>query len=182
VAVSKAIFLLSLASIVLILLLPSGLLAVRSSHYLPAEILSIIDVDTIIIRLQGHKERVRLIGIDAPECRPNLKAEKDSIRTRDDLRTITEMGQRATRYVKGIISPGDQIELELDLQQRDKYQRVLAYIWLPDGRMLNEEIVRAGYASLMTIPPNVRYHQRLQEAYIEAREGKRGLWSDWRNE
>ena len=53
--------------------------------------------------------------------------------------------------------PGDHVEIELDIQERDRYGRLLGYVWLPDGRMLNEEIVRAGYAGLMTYPPNVRH-------------------------
>jgi micrococcal nuclease len=142
---------------------------------LPAQVVSITDGDTIVVDLQGHKERVRLIGIDAPECRPNPKAQKDSIRTGDDIRTITEMGKRATRYVKTVIRPGDQVSIELDVQDRDRYGRLLGYIWLQDGRMLNEEIARAGYAGLMTIPPNVRYHQRLQEAFRDSQESRRGL-------
>jgi micrococcal nuclease len=160
----------------LALLLPSALLAERSPRTLPAEVLWITDGDTIVIHLQGHKEKVRLIGIDAPECRPNPKAEKDAIRTGDDLRTITEMGRRSTRYVKGMIRPGDHVQIELDLGERDRYGRLLAYIWLADGRMLNEEIVRAGYANLITYPPNVKYQKRFQEAYRQAREGKKGLW------
>jgi len=133
--------------ILLTLLLPFGLLAERSARTLPAEVISITDGDTIVIRLQGHKEKVRLIGIDAPECRSNPKAKKDSLRTGDDLRTITEMGQRATRYVKSVIKPLEPVTIELDVQERDRYGKLLGYIWLQDGRMLNEEIVRAGYKS-----------------------------------
>jgi micrococcal nuclease len=172
----------SIASTTLILLtfltilLPSALLAERSARTLPAEVLWITDGDTIVIRLQGHKERVRLIGIDAPECRPNPKAQKDSIRTGDDLRTITEMGRRSTRYVQSILKPGDHVSVELDVQERDKYGRLLGYVWLQDGRMLNEEIVRDGYASLMTYPPNVKYRERFEKAYREAREAQKGLW------
>jgi micrococcal nuclease len=88
------------------------------------------------------------------------------------------MGQRSTWYVKGIISPGDQKEIELDLQEPDKYGRVLAYVWFQDGRMQNEEIVRAGYASLMTVPPNVRHEKRLQEAYKADVGARRGLWGE----
>jgi len=139
----KAIF--SLVLILLALLLPSGLCAERSTRTLPAEVISITDGDTIVILLQGHKEKARLIGIDAPECRPNPKAQKDSIRTGDDLRTITEMGQRSTRYVKSVLRPGEQ----LDVQERDRYGRLWGYVWLGNGKMLNEEIVRAGYASLL---------------------------------
>jgi micrococcal nuclease len=116
--------------IILTLLLPSGLLAERSSRSPPAEVLSIIDGDTLVIRLNGHQEKVRLIGIDAPECRPNPKAEKNSIRTGDDLRTITEMGRRATGYVKSILKPGDHVQIEMDVGERDRYGRLLGYIWL----------------------------------------------------
>jgi len=162
--------------ILLTILLPSALLAERSTRTLPADVLSITDGDTIVIRLHGHKEKVRLIGIDAPECRPNPKAKKDSLRTGTDLRTINEMGQRSTRYVKSILKPLEPVTIELDVQHRDKYGRLLAYIWLQDGRLLNEEIVRAGYAGLMTYPPNVRYQKRLQDAYRDAWEAGRGLW------
>ena len=107
---------------------------------------------------------VRLIGIDAPECRPNPKAQKDSIRTRNDLETITEMGRRATQYVKSVIGAGDRVQIELDIQERDRYGRLLGYVWLANGKMLNEEMVKGGYASLMTYPPNVKHLKRLQEA------------------
>jgi micrococcal nuclease len=160
------------------ILLPSGILAERSIRTLPAEILSITDGDTIVIRLQGYKEKVRLIGVDAPECRPNPKAEKDVILTGAYLRTINEMGKRATQYVKSVLGSGDHVNIELDVQKRDWNGRLLGYVWLQDGRMLNEEIVRDGYAGLMTYPPNTRHLRRLQEAYRDAREAKRGLWRD----
>ncbi len=164
------------------LLLSSGLLAERSPRTLPAEVLWITGGGTIVIRLQGYKEKVRLIGINAPECRPNPKAENDVIRTGAYLRTINEMGQRATWYVKSVLRSGDHVNIELDGQKRDWNGRLRGYVWLQDGRMLNEEIVRAGFAGLMTYPPNIRHLRRLQEAYRDAREEKRGLWSDWRNE
>jgi micrococcal nuclease len=67
------------------------------------------------------------------------------------------------------------VKMEFDVQRRDKYGRLLAYLYLSDGRMLNEEIVKAGYANLMTIPPNVKYQERFLKAYREARKNKRGL-------
>jgi micrococcal nuclease len=166
----------SLVLIVGGLLLSSGVWAERSTHTLPAEVQSITDGVTIRVRINGREEKVRLIGIDAPESHPNPKAQKDSLRTGDDMATITEMGQRATRYVKSIVRPGDWVQIELDIQERDRYGRLLAYVWLQDGRFLNEEIVGAGYAGLMTIPPNVKYHQRLTEAHREAQEARRGLY------
>jgi micrococcal nuclease len=84
-------------------------------------------------------------------------------------------GQRATRYVKSVLKPLEPVTIEMDVQDRDRYGRLLGYIWLQDGRMLNEEIVRAGYAGLMTIPPNVKHHQRLQDSQREALGARRGL-------
>ena len=70
------------------------------------------------------------------------------------------------------------VRIELDVQARDKYGSLLAYVYLSNGKMLNEEIVKAGYANLMTIPPNVKYQETFLRAYREARENKRGLWRD----
>jgi micrococcal nuclease len=104
--------------------------AVTLGKTISAQVVSITDGDTIVVKLQGHNEKVRFIGIDAPECRPNLKAEKDSQRTGADMRTITEMGQKATRYVQSIVRPGDPVQIELDVQERECYGRLLAYVWL----------------------------------------------------
>ena len=72
--------------------------------------------------------------------------------------------------------PGDTVKMEFDVEKRDKYSRLLGYVYLSDGKMLNEEIVKAGYANLMTIPPNVKYQDRFLKAYREARENRKGLW------
>jgi micrococcal nuclease len=61
-------------------------------------------------------------------------------------------------------------------EKRDRYGRLLCYVYLRNGKMLNEEIVKAGYASLLTYPPNVKYQSVFLKAYREAREKKRGLW------
>jgi micrococcal nuclease len=86
------------------------------------------------------------------------------------------MGKRATAFTESLVKKGDKIGIEFDVQQRDKYGRLLGYVYLLDGRMLNEAIVKAGYASLFTYPPNVKYQQRFLKAYREAKERKRGLW------
>ena len=62
------------------------------------------------------------------------------------------------------------------VQDPDKYGRFLAYVYLSSGKMLNEEIVKAGYANVMTVPPNVKHQEAFLRAYREARENKRGLW------
>ncbi len=136
----------------------------------------IVDGDTIKIRYWGKEESIRLIGIDTPESRVNKKAKRNAERSGQDLKTITSMGKRATEYVERLVKPGDLITIEFDAQEKDRYGRLLGYVYLSNGKMLNEEIVKAGYASVMTIPPNVKYQDRFLKAYQEARERKRGLW------
>jgi micrococcal nuclease len=70
------------------------------------------------------------------------------------------------------------ITIEVGVQEMDKYGRLLGYVYLSNGKMLNEEIVKAGYAVIMTIPPNVKYKDRFLIAYQEAKEDKRGLWGE----
>jgi micrococcal nuclease len=75
-----------------------------------------------------------------------------------------------------LVKAGDKILIEFDIEKRDQYRRLLGYVYLSGGRMLNEEILKAGYANLLTHPPNVKYQERFLKAYREARENKRGLW------
>ena len=138
----------------------------------------IVDGDTIKVFYLGNEESIRLIGIDTPESRVNKKTKKDAKRSGQDIETIIEMGMRATEYVESLVKPGDIVTIEFDVQERDRYKRLLGYVYLIDGRMLNEEIVKAGYANVMTIPPAVRYKNRFLKAFQEARESKRGLWED----
>lgn len=142
----------------------------------PATVLKVIDGDTLKIETQGYRENIRLIGIDTPESQKNKKAMKDSGRSGQDIRTITAMGKEAARYTKSLVGKGDRIGIEFDVQERDHYGRLLGYVYLSDGKMLNEQIIRAGYAQPMTVPPNVKYQDRFRKAYREARETRKGLW------
>jgi micrococcal nuclease len=98
----------------------------------------VIDGDTIKVIYKGRKESVRILGIDTPEAVLNPKAERDAERTGRDLKTIISI-------TRSIVKRGKAVKLEFDVQLRDKYGRLLAYVWLPDGRMLNEIIVAEGY-------------------------------------
>ncbi|MBI5102033.1 MAG: thermonuclease family protein [Nitrospirae bacterium] len=117
------------------------------------------DGDTISVVLGGRSENVRFIGIDAPELgqRP--------------------WGKKAVEHLREIIrgSSGN-VVLEYDIVSRDKYGRLLAYVRTPDGRLINELMVRDGYAVLFTFPPNVRYSDLFSKAQKEAREKKLGIW------
>ena len=151
----------------------------KSSHaQQTTTVTRIVDGDTLKVFYLEGEESIRLIGIDTPESRVNKKTKKDAERNNQDIKIIIEMGKKATRYVKGLVRPGDLITIELDVQERDRYGRILGYVYLSNGKMLNEEIVKAGYAVIMTIPPNVKYKDRFLKAFQEARESKRGLWED----
>ncbi len=141
-------------------------------------VVRVVDGDTLKIRYWGKEESIRLIGIDTPESRVNKKTKRDAKRSGQDIKTIIEMGKRATKYVESLVKPGDLITIEFDAQEKDRYGRLLGYVYLSNGKMLNEEIVKAGYANVMTIPPNVKYKDRFLKAYQEARERKRGLWGE----
>ncbi len=141
-------------------------------------VVRVVDGDTLKIRYWGKEESIRLIGIDTPESRVNKKTKRDAKRSGQDLKTIIAMGKKATEYVESLINQGDLITIEFDAQQRDRYGRLLGYVYLSNGKMLNEEIVKAGYANVMTIPPNIKYKDRFLEAYQEAEENKRGLWGE----
>jgi len=91
------------------------------------------------------------------------------------VRTIQELGKRAYEFTKKLVE-GKRVSLEFDVERYDKYKRLLAYVYLKDGTFVNAEIVKQGYASLMTIPPNAKYSNLLLKLYQEARANKRGLW------
>jgi len=138
----------------------------------------VVDGDTLKIIYLGQEESIRLLGIDTPDSRVNKKTKRDAKKSGQDIKTILEMGKRATGYVKSLLRPGDLVTIEYDVQEKDRYGRLLGYIYLRSGKMLNEEIVKAGYANVMTVPPNVKYKDRFLKAYQEAREGKKGLWEE----
>jgi len=141
-----------------------------------ATVLKVVDGDTLKILYQGKEESIRLIGIDTPESGNNNKTRRDAERTGQDIKTIIALGKQATEYTKSQVSQNDTITIEFDVQQRDKYGRLLGYIYLANGTMLNEEVVKAGYAQVMTYPPNVKYVELFQKVYRDAVLNTRGLW------
>jgi micrococcal nuclease len=132
----------------------------------------VIDGDTLQLETG---ERLRLIGIDTPEMHESDKLYRDAQRTKQDISTIKELGRRAYEFTKKLVE-GKRVSLEFDVEKYDKYGRLLTYVYLKDGTFVNAEIVRGGYASLMTIPPNVKYANLFLKLYQEARNNRRGLW------
>ena len=145
----------------------------KSYNYADILVQRAVDGDTLKLE---NGERVRLIGIDTPEMHESDKLYRDSQRTRQDVRTIQELGRRAYEFTKKL-AEGKRVSLEFDVEKYDKYDRLLAYVYLKkDGTFVNAEIIKQGYASLMTIPPNAKYSNLFLKLYQEARNNKRGLW------
>lgn len=145
----------------------------KSYNYADIFVIRVIDGDTLQL---ANGERVRLIGIDTPEIHESDKLYRDSQRTRSNVNTIRQMGRRAYEFTKGLVE-GKRISLEFDVDKRDRYNRLLAYVYLKeDNAFVNAKIIEEGYASLMTIPPNVKHADLFLQLYQEARKQRRGLW------
>lgn len=127
------------------------------------DVVRVVDGDTFIVDYNGEQERVRLIGVDTPESvHPN--EEKN-----------TEFGNEVSNYSKKMLT-GKQVALEFDIEERDKYGRLLAYAYL-DGQMYNKLLLEKGYAQVSTYPPNVKYVDDFVAIQKQAREDKVGMWS-----
>ncbi len=124
-------------------------------------VVRVVDGDTIHVRIGARVEKVRYIGVNTPEVHHPTRGE--------------EPGGREAAEVNRRLVEGQAVRLELDMQERDRYGRLLAYVWIGD-LMINAELVRLGYAQVMTIPPNVRYQEMFLKLQREAREAGRGLW------
>lgn len=128
---------------------------------LQGTVVRIVDGDTIHVQLAARVEKVRYIGVNTPEVHHPRKGE--------------EPGGREAAQVNRDLVEGKRVRLELDVQSRDRYGRLLAYVWVGDT-MINAELVRLGYAQVMTVPPNVRYQSLFLKLQRDAREAARGLW------
>jgi micrococcal nuclease len=125
----------------------------------------IVDGDTFWAddgSLRGIK--IRLIGVDAPETRNSGSKE------------IGYFGEQSKEFLIKLLT-GKKVRLEYDLGKKDQYSRTLAYVYLPNGTFVNAELVKMGYAVVMTVPPNVQYADRFIKLEQEARSNNRGLWN-----
>ncbi len=146
----------------------------KTWNYSNVSVKRVVDGDTFVL---ATGERVRLIGIDTPEMHDSPKLYRDSEKTHQDVKTIVKLGTLAYEYTKSLIEK-KRINLEFDVEKEDRYHRLLAYAYLKDGTFINAELIRQGYASVMTIPPNVKYADLFLKLAQEARENKRGLWAE----
>ncbi len=128
-----------------------------------ARVTKVVDGDTFQI---NGELTVRFIGIDTPE-------------TVDPRRPVGCFGKEASSETKSLLF-GKTVILQKDISDKDKYGRLLRYVFLPldDGRILfvDDYLVREGFAKVLTYPPDVKYNEQLREAEKEAKENERGLW------
>lgn len=131
-----------------------------------AEMMDVVDGDTIDVSVGGTRERVRLIGIDTPETKkPDTPAQC--------------YGPEATARTKELLPVGTDLYIERDLEARDPYGRLLGYVYRSDdGLFVNLDLVRQGYARTLTIEPNVGHADDFATASAAASNDHLGLWAE----
>jgi micrococcal nuclease len=134
----------------------------QSGKRVGALVIRVVDGDTAQMELEnGGEEGVRFIGVDTPESvAPGQPVEC--------------FGKKASRFTTGLIE-GERVELRFGAESRDRYDRLLAYVYLGD-RFVNAELVRLGYARTLEIAPNVDYAERFASLQQQAANAGRGLW------
>jgi micrococcal nuclease len=130
-------------------------------------VVRVVDGDTIHVRVDGRREKVRYIGVDTPESkRPS---------------TPVECFARAAAAFNARLVAGRRVRLRTDVEPRDRYGRLLAYVYRRDtGLFVNAELVRQGFATILTIPPNVAHAAQFLRLERAARAARRGLWGSCR--
>jgi micrococcal nuclease len=126
----------------------------------------VVDGDTIVVDVDGGgEERIRLIGVDTPES-----VKPDS--------PVECFGAEASTFTASLLPEGTRVRLERDVEARDDYGRLLAYVYrAEDAMFVNLELVEQGYAQPLTIPPNVAHAEQFVAASRRAEAADRGLWS-----
>lgn len=128
-------------------------------------VIKVTDGDTIQVSIEGKTEKIRLIGINTPE-------------TVDPRRTVQCFGKEASSRMKEL-AENKKVRLEYDDSQgyRDTYGRMLAYVYLEDGQMLNRKMIAEGYAYEYTYMAPYKYQADFREVQNLARVSSRGLWA-----
>jgi micrococcal nuclease len=133
-------------------------------HKSAGRVLRVVDGDTIHVRVDGRDETIRYIGVDTPE----------SVKPGTPVQCFAK---RASAFNHRLVE-GERVRLVLDAEARDRYGRLLAYVYrMRDGRFVNAALVRQGYAVPLTIPPNVAHADDFRRLSSAARRAGRGLWS-----
>ncbi|MGP4079717.1 thermonuclease family protein [Pseudalkalibacillus sp. R45] len=128
------------------------------------EVTKVVDGDTFKVNFEGKEETIRLLLVDTPE-------------TVHPSKPVQPFGKEASKFMKEKLA-GKRVELELDVSERDKYGRILAYAYDLEGNMLNEMLLEKGLARVAYIfPPNTKYVDRFQKIQRNAQKKETGIWS-----
>ncbi len=147
--------------VLLLTLLPAPVASQGDSTVV--QVVRVIDGNTIqVCCVFGDRVKVRYIGVDTPE-------------THHPMRGVEPYGMEASEANRKLVD-GKTVRLEFDVQEQDRYGRLLAYVYLEDGTFVNAWLVQHGYAAVMTVPPNVKHQELFLKLQREAREAERGLW------
>ncbi|MCY4665950.1 MAG: thermonuclease family protein [Acidimicrobiaceae bacterium] len=136
------------------------------SNWVPNAVVErVVDGDTLVARIGNRSETVRLIGVDTPESVA-------------PTRPVQCFGKEASHFLTAALPAGTEITLVRDVEARDVYDRLLGYVVRSrDGLFINLELVAAGYAAVLSYPPNDHFADALGQAQAEAIAAGRGLWS-----
>jgi micrococcal nuclease len=129
---------------------------------LPGLVTKVVDGDTLDVTINGKEERVRLLLVDTPE-------------TKHPNKPVQPFGPEASEFTTSTLL-GKQIGLEKDVSERNRYGRVLAYVWI-DGKMHNEALIEKGLARVAVFPPDTKYVDEFRAKQRQAQEQAIGIWS-----
>jgi len=150
------------------ILLAVGTVACAPSHAAAtdgrATVVRVTDGDTIVVRIAGRDENIRILGIDTPEThKPDSPVEC--------------FGPEAAARLGTLLPNGTVVRLVRDVEARDRYDRLLAYVYRDeDGLFVDLAMVKDGFAGTLTINPNVAHREELDSAAADAKAAQRGLW------
>lgn len=130
-----------------------------------ASFVRVIDGDTLVATINGKEEYIRLLLVDTPE-------------TKHPDKEVQPFGPEASQLMKDTFSPSDSIQIEFGTEKRDKYDRLLAYVYTEDGNMFNKMLLEKGLARVAYVyPPNDKYVEEFRELESEVQNKEIGIWS-----
>mgnify|MGYP000061538527 FL=1 len=131
-------------------------------------ITQVTDGDTIAVRFGGTTEKIRLIGVDTPE-------------TKHPTKPVGCWGPEASAHTTALLPPGTDVYIVRDVEARDKYKRLLAYIYrTADDLFVNRELLAGGWGVLLSIEHNIKFETDFAAASYSAQQANLGLWAHCR--
>lgn len=140
------------------------------------EVEFVFDGDSFRADMGVLTQSVRMVGIECPEGTASSKARREAKKLGMTMTNYLKYGDQAAAFTSRLLPKNGKFRIEYDVEKRDKYGRLLGYVFTPDGKMVNEELVKAGLATLFPTDKNVKYKKRLQAALAHAKKNRLGMW------